>query len=92
MRMIVGLDHLIVLTRDLDAAIAGYRALLGCEPSWRSTADGIANATFTLSNVALELVSPIGAGAAAEQCSMPRARDWPACVFASAMPIRCTGG
>lgn len=63
--MITGLDHVVVLVRDLEAAIAFHRTLLGSEPAWRAEADGAASAVFTLSNMALELLSPAGEGGAA---------------------------
>lgn len=65
--MIAGLDHVVVLTRDLAAAIASYQALLGVTPAWRSLADGMASALFTLANISLELVAPDGEGAAADR-------------------------
>jgi len=60
--MITGLDHVVVLVRDLEAAIAFHRTLLGRDPAWRAEADGAASAVFTLSNTALELLSPAGEG------------------------------
>ncbi len=60
--MITGLDHVVVLVRDLEAAIAFHRTLLGRDPAWRAEADGAARAVFTLSNTALELLSPAGEG------------------------------
>lgn len=63
--MITGLDHVVVLVRDLEAAIAFHRTLLGREPSWRAKADGAASAIFALGNMALELLSPAGEGASA---------------------------
>lgn len=63
--MITGLDHVVVLVRDLDAAIAFHRTLLGRDPSWRAETDGAASAIFTLGNMALELLSPAGEGEAA---------------------------
>lgn len=62
--MIAGLDHVVVLVRDFEAAIAFHRTLLGREPSWRAQADGAASAIFALSNMALELLSPAGEGEA----------------------------
>lgn len=65
--MITGLDHVVVLVRDLDAAIAFHRTLLGRDPSWRAEAGGAASAIFALDNTALELLSPSGEGGAASR-------------------------
>lgn len=65
--MMTALDHLVVLTRDLDAAVAAYRALLGVEPAWHSEGQGSANALFTLVNVSVELIAPHGDGADADR-------------------------
>lgn len=62
--MITNLDHVVVLTPDLDAAIANYATLFGRAPSWRAQSDGVATAIFTLRNTSLELMAPIGDGAA----------------------------
>ncbi len=64
-----GLDHVVVAVRDLEAAVATYRTLLGRAPAWRAPADGggAAIATFALANVAVELMAPSGAGAMAER-------------------------
>lgn len=63
--MITGLDHVVVLVRDLEAAIAFHRTLFGRAPAWRAEADGAASAIFTLGNMALEVLSPAGEGDAA---------------------------
>jgi catechol 2,3-dioxygenase-like lactoylglutathione lyase family enzyme len=60
--MITGLDHVVVLVRDLDAAMAFHRTLFGREPSWRAEAGGAASAIFALGNMAVELLSPAGGG------------------------------
>ena len=65
--MITHLDHVVVLTRDLDAAIAGYTTLFGRAPSWRSSHEGAATALFTLHNMSLELMAPEGQGGTAER-------------------------
>jgi catechol 2,3-dioxygenase-like lactoylglutathione lyase family enzyme len=54
--MITGLDHLVLITPDLDAGIAAYTTVLGLAPSWR----GAGSAIFALGNTALELVAPAG--------------------------------
>jgi catechol 2,3-dioxygenase-like lactoylglutathione lyase family enzyme len=63
------LDHVVVAVRDLDAAVAAYRALLGRSPAWRADAHGggAMVATFALANVAVELMAPSGMGPTAER-------------------------
>lgn len=65
--MITGLDHVVLLVRDINAGIAGYQTLLGCAPSWRTDSHGAATAMFTLSNMSLELMAPSGEGVAGDR-------------------------
>lgn len=65
--MITGLDHVVVLVSDIEAAAAGYRTLFARSPAWRNTSDGAARVLFTLDNVTLELMSPDGDGTAADR-------------------------
>jgi len=65
--MITGLDHIVLVTSDIDAGVAAYRTVLGCEPSWRSGRDGVATALFALDNMALELMAPAGPGASGDR-------------------------
>jgi catechol 2,3-dioxygenase-like lactoylglutathione lyase family enzyme len=67
--MITGLDHVVLLVRDINAGIAGYQTLLGRPPSWRTQNHGAATAIFTLANMSLELMAPSGEGAAGERVS-----------------------
>ena len=61
--MINGVDHIVILTPDIEAGTAVYAALLGRTPDWRATSDtGVATSLFQLSNTALELVAPSGGG------------------------------
>jgi catechol 2,3-dioxygenase-like lactoylglutathione lyase family enzyme len=62
--VITGLDHVVVLTSDIEAAVSAYGTLLGCAPSWRYRGDGAARALFTLDNTTLELTAPDGDGEA----------------------------
>lgn len=57
--MITGLDHAVVLVRDIEAAVAGYQTLLGRAPVWRAQKDGVATAIFSLANTSLELMAPV---------------------------------
>jgi catechol 2,3-dioxygenase-like lactoylglutathione lyase family enzyme len=62
--VITGLDHVVVLTSDIEAAVSAYGTLFGCAPSWRYRGDGAARALFTLDNTTLELTAPDGDGEA----------------------------
>jgi catechol 2,3-dioxygenase-like lactoylglutathione lyase family enzyme len=65
--VIVGVDHVALVVRDLDAALDGYRRMLGREPVWIGRADGVRQAWFQLPNMALDLIAPEGGGAGAAQ-------------------------
>jgi catechol 2,3-dioxygenase-like lactoylglutathione lyase family enzyme len=65
--MITGLDHIVLVTAGLEAAIAAYRTVLGCAPSWRAGKDGVATALFALDNMALEIMAPAGPGASGDR-------------------------
>ncbi len=65
--MIINLDHLVVLVRDLEAGIASYQNLFGRKAVWRATSDGAATAIFTLGNMSLELISSSGSGATGDR-------------------------
>ena len=65
--MIIGLDHVVVLVRDIVDGTMAYQTLLARTPAWRNTSDGADRVLFTLDNMTLELMSPNGDGAAAER-------------------------
>ena len=65
--MITGLDHVVVLTGDIEAGAAAYQTLFARQPSWRNSGDGAERVLFTLDNMSLELMAPSGDGAAAER-------------------------
>lgn len=67
--IIHALDHVVIAVRDVDAAVAAYRTVLGRAPSWRAEAHGggATVATFALANVAVELMAPSGQGPTAER-------------------------
>jgi catechol 2,3-dioxygenase-like lactoylglutathione lyase family enzyme len=65
--MITGLDHVVVLVRELEAGAAAYQTLFARAPAWRSAGDGAETVLFTLDNMTLELMSPAGDGAAADR-------------------------
>jgi catechol 2,3-dioxygenase-like lactoylglutathione lyase family enzyme len=58
--VIAGLDHIVVLTSDIETGVASYQTLLGRAPSWRNRGDGAARVLFTLDNTTLELMAPDG--------------------------------
>jgi catechol 2,3-dioxygenase-like lactoylglutathione lyase family enzyme len=65
--VITGLDHVVVLASELEASIAAYQTLFARTPAWRSAGDGADRVSFTLGNMSLELMSPRGDGATADQ-------------------------
>jgi catechol 2,3-dioxygenase-like lactoylglutathione lyase family enzyme len=64
--MIRGLDHVALAVRDLDSAVAAYRALLGREPNWMGGDGGARHAWFQMPNMALDVIAPHGEGAFGE--------------------------
>ena len=65
--MITGLDHVVVLVRDVEAAISDFERFAGRRIAWRSEQDGAELALFRFGNMAVELLAPRGAGAAADR-------------------------
>jgi catechol 2,3-dioxygenase-like lactoylglutathione lyase family enzyme len=65
--MITGLDHIVLLARDIGVAVAAYETLLAQKVAWRAATDGAATAIFTLANMSLEIMAPSGAGATGER-------------------------
>lgn len=64
--MITGLDHVAVAVTDFDAAVDGYRRLLGREPDMEP-GGGARRAWFRFANMALEVIAPNGPGAAGDR-------------------------
>ncbi len=64
--MITGLDHVAIAVRDFDAAVDGYRRLLGREPDF-APRDGANRAWFRFPNMALEVIAPSGEGPAGDR-------------------------
>lgn len=58
--MIVGIDHVVIGVRDLDAGIQAYETLLGRRVSSRGERNGVATALIATQNVAVELMAPTG--------------------------------
>jgi catechol 2,3-dioxygenase-like lactoylglutathione lyase family enzyme len=65
--VITGLDHVVVLLRDIAAGTTAYQTLFARAPAWRSIGDGAEHILFTLDNMTLELMSPDGDGATANR-------------------------
>jgi catechol 2,3-dioxygenase-like lactoylglutathione lyase family enzyme len=65
--VITGLDHVVVLVRDIADGAAACETLLARAPAWQSSGDGADRVLFTLDNMTLELMSPSGDGAAANR-------------------------
>jgi catechol 2,3-dioxygenase-like lactoylglutathione lyase family enzyme len=65
--VITGLDHVVVLVNEIEAAVASHQTLFARTPSWRNAGDGAARALFTLDNATLELMAPEGDSAAAKR-------------------------
>jgi catechol 2,3-dioxygenase-like lactoylglutathione lyase family enzyme len=73
--MIAGLDHVVVLVRELEAGVAAYQTLFARAPAWRSTDAGAETVLFTLDNMTLELVSPVGNGAIGDRIRLALAEQ-----------------
>ncbi len=65
--MITSLDHVVVLTGDMNAASAAYQTLFARSPAWQNSGEGADRVLFTLDNTTLELMAPHGDDAAAER-------------------------
>ena len=68
MGLLNSLDHIVVGTPNIDAALGRYGRLLGRRPSWRGEhpSAGTENVLFRLSNTYLELLAPSGKGPVGE--------------------------
>ena len=64
--MIRALGHIAIAVTDFDAGVDGYRRLLGREPDLEPR-DGANRAWFRFPNMALEVISPSGDGAAGDR-------------------------
>jgi catechol 2,3-dioxygenase-like lactoylglutathione lyase family enzyme len=65
--VISGLDHVVVLVDDIEAAATAYQTLFARAPAWRNSGDGAERVLFTLDNMTLELMSPHGDGTTANR-------------------------
>lgn len=67
--MSIKFNHVSVVVKDLDEAVARYKVLLGTEPSHiieSVPGEGLKVALFTIGDVMIELEQPIGPGVAAK--------------------------
>jgi catechol 2,3-dioxygenase-like lactoylglutathione lyase family enzyme len=58
--LISGLDHVVVLVSDIEAASLAYQTLFARTPAWQNAGDGAVRVLFTLDNMTLELMAPEG--------------------------------
>jgi catechol 2,3-dioxygenase-like lactoylglutathione lyase family enzyme len=58
--MIAGVDHIGIYVRDLERSAKDFETLLGRAANWRGSFGDHAHAWFQLSNVALDVIAPIG--------------------------------
>jgi catechol 2,3-dioxygenase-like lactoylglutathione lyase family enzyme len=65
--VIIALDHVVVLTGDINAASAAYQTLFARSPAWQNSGDGADRVLFTLDNTTLELMAPSGEGENADR-------------------------
>lgn len=65
--MITGLDHIVVLVRDIGAARAAYQTLLARAPAWQNSGEGADRVLFTFENMTIELIGPSGFTAIADR-------------------------
>jgi catechol 2,3-dioxygenase-like lactoylglutathione lyase family enzyme len=65
--VITGLDHVVVLTGDINAGSAAYQTLFARAPAWQNSGEGADRVLFTLDNTTLELMAPSGEGANADR-------------------------
>ena len=65
--MITGLDHVVVLVRDIGAAKAAYQTFLARAPAWQNSGEGADRVLFTLDNMTIELMAPHGYSVTADR-------------------------
>jgi catechol 2,3-dioxygenase-like lactoylglutathione lyase family enzyme len=65
--VIIGIDHVVIAVRDLDAGVRAYETLLGGAALRLGERGGVSTAVLATSNVAVELMAPNDAGADADR-------------------------
>lgn len=68
--MITGFDHVVVVVRNIAAGVAAYETLLSAQAMPLEVRDDVARALIVTSNIAVELMAPVGAGAARLQAAL----------------------
>lgn len=64
MRLITGFDHVMIAVRDIAQGVAAYETLLDAKATSVTNHDDVASALIVTSNHAVELMAPLGPGAA----------------------------
>lgn len=62
--MISGFDHVVIAVRDIAVGVSAYETLLGDKASEVAIRDDVATASIATSNLSVELMAPVGPGAA----------------------------
>jgi catechol 2,3-dioxygenase-like lactoylglutathione lyase family enzyme len=65
--LLSGLDHVVIVVNEAAPAASAYQSLLGREAASQRDADGVATALIVTDNIAVELMSPLGAGERAQR-------------------------
>jgi len=62
--LISGFDHVVIAVRDIADGVVAYETLLGRKAGPVVTRDDVATAVFSTANLLVELMAPVGPGAA----------------------------
>ncbi len=65
--MIIGLDHIVIAVRDIDAGVGAHEHLLGRAPAPIEAGSGVATSVIATDNVAVEIMAPAGEGEGADR-------------------------
>ncbi|MEQ1820283.1 MAG: VOC family protein [Terricaulis sp.] len=92
--MITGFDHVVIAVRDIANGVSAYATLLDRQAPQVTTNEDVATAIFATSNLAVELMAPVGPGAARLNAALDDGGDGlKSLVFATAdierMHTRC---
>lgn len=68
--MITGFDHVVVAVRDIEGGVSAYETLLGEKAAPVSIVADVATAIIKTRNIGVELVAPVGPGAARLQAKL----------------------
>jgi catechol 2,3-dioxygenase-like lactoylglutathione lyase family enzyme len=64
--VILAIDHVAIMVRDLDATVASYETIFGRAPNWRGVMPGARHAWFQFSGMALDIIGADGTGIEAD--------------------------